>query len=199
MAVKHVGFAQDLPCIKGERKTDTWPCGQSNLAKVASSPRRERIGTPVYPIVPWAAKSVHPKQNLDPFSCFCTAKPRDRQTYTLTDARVHRLQQSASHAFDATWMGKTRKGFRMGCVVPWGSGKTGHHNPGVQQSKTLNSVCPSCVAQVSYSVRGAVRVEHIAGVLSGPTRHVCDALSAAAQHVPRVDGASSQPHRRRTV
>jgi len=50
---------------------------QSNLAMAASSPH-EKSGPASY--VPWVLTSLHPKQNLDPLSRVCTAKPRDIQT-----------------------------------------------------------------------------------------------------------------------
>jgi len=34
-------------------------------------------------------KCLHPKQGLDPFSCICTTKPRDRQTDRRRDHRSH--------------------------------------------------------------------------------------------------------------
>jgi len=37
--------------------------------------------------VPWVSDSLHSKEDLDPFSHVCTAKPRDRQTPTPHDHR----------------------------------------------------------------------------------------------------------------
>ena len=53
------------------------------------------------------------------------------------------------------------------------------------------------VRQVSHAARGAVSVEHDAGVLCRSAGDVRDALSAAAEHTVRVDGASAQSHQRR--
>jgi len=37
----------------------------------------------------WVPKSLHPKEDLEPFSHVCTAKPRERETdYRVTDARI---------------------------------------------------------------------------------------------------------------
>jgi len=49
--------------------------GQSNLAKAASNPRG-KSGLPCNIQCFLGPKSLHPEQDLDPFSRICTAKPR---------------------------------------------------------------------------------------------------------------------------
>jgi len=70
----HIAFTQlcvrvivsvNVRCLLNHNKTS----GPSNLAKVASN-------TPPS-CDPWVFKSLHPKQDLDPFSCVYTAKPRE--------------------------------------------------------------------------------------------------------------------------
>jgi len=61
-------------------------------------------GDPI--IVSGLPRSLHLKQDVDPFSRFCTVRPRDRQTYrlTLTDARDTGSLIASPHAsrvFDA--------------------------------------------------------------------------------------------------
>jgi len=65
--------------------------GQSNLAKAASNPC-VKLG--LLWCVPWVSRSLLPKQDLDPFSCVCTAKPRYVQTNRKTDS----LRETDAHA-----------------------------------------------------------------------------------------------------
>jgi len=53
--------------------------GQSKLVMTASN---TKLGPPDQYNIPWAARSRHPKQDLDPGSGFCRAQARvtDRQT-----------------------------------------------------------------------------------------------------------------------
>jgi len=62
----------------------------SNLAKVASNPLSLSVGWAVnlhlMYNVSWVSRSLHSKQDVDPFSCYCTAPPRDRVKLTDTHA-----------------------------------------------------------------------------------------------------------------
>jgi len=64
--------------------------------------RRRVTGTPTpNTLFRGTFMGLHLKQNMDSCSCFCTAQAVTDKTGRHTTLREHRLQQSASYAFDA--------------------------------------------------------------------------------------------------
>jgi len=87
---KEDGETQEVSSVWLQKALVQSKSSQSNLAKAASNPWGNRNSSlTVFRGLP---KSLYAKQDLDPFSRVCTAKPRDRQTDILNDAQDHRLQ-----------------------------------------------------------------------------------------------------------
>jgi len=78
--------------------------GQSIWEKPRNSLTVGGIEAPISHNVPWVPESLHPIQNLDPFSRFCTAQARDRKTDIARNGiigsnRPHRMHKIR---FDST-------------------------------------------------------------------------------------------------
>jgi len=128
--------------------------GQSNPANTTLNPTcHTGMGTPPYNLS-WVLTSLHPKQDVDPFSRFCTTCPRDRLTDTGTIDRNSLQLQSGQKAWLQCWFWMNRPDTAPNFEVPPTSSMSGTRKERLSSHRLWNCCMPDSCEMVEMAPCG---------------------------------------------